>query len=296
MSIAQIAWLATLCVASITININLLKIITDDKFDRPNLVSLIANGLLSIVGGFFAIILVGLIYAIGFVVFNGLSFLIMYYFTKKRTVRGLELGERLLIQFKTIDLQICYILAEIYNNNHDDLLKPIRLALRYVLSELPDILGLDNKTHHPQLSVLIPKNNKFKVIAYSGIENFRVEKMEELFEHGSKTVSIAGRAMNQRKAVIINDLSDGSNPELEFYIKTFRDEDTVGSMLAFPIMRGLEPSDSEPIAILCITSKRTEAFKNQGAVLKILSFFAIKIEILQNCLDLTAIPRAKLGV
>lgn len=292
MSVAQIAWLATLCVASITINTSLLKIITDDKFDRPNLVSLFVNGLLSLVGGVFAVALVGLIYSIVFVLFNVISFLIMFYFTKRRTVRGLEFGERLLVQFKTIDLQICYIIAEI-NNKKSDLLKPIRLALRYILSELPSNLGLDG-THHPQLSVLLPQeNNKFKVIAYSGIENYRVEKMEELFEYGSKTVSIAARAMNQKTPIIIDNLSDPKNPDLEFYVKTFRDEEKEGSMLAFPIMRGLEPSDTEPIAILCITSKKPNAFVNREAVLRLLNYFAIKIEILQNCLDLVTVTSLK---
>lgn len=295
MTIPQLAWLAGLFVTSITTNTGLLKIVTDDKFERPNAVSLLINGLLSLVGGFFGLILVGVVFSVGFVVFNVSSFLLMFYFTKIRTVRGLELGEKLLIQFKTIDLQICYILAEINSKGRENLIKPITLALRYILSEMPTILGLDN-THHSELSVLIPQENKFKVVAYSGIENYRVEKMEEMFQYGSNTVSLAGRAMNQRKPVIVNNLADDTNPDLEYWVKTHRDEPKIGSLLAFPIIRGLGASDTEPIAILCITSRRTNAFKNEDAVIRLLNYYALKIEILQNCLDLNSVIVPKMGV
>jgi hypothetical protein len=295
MTIPQLIWLAGLFITSITINTGLLKVVTDDKFERPNAVSLIINSLFSLVGGFFGILLVGIFFSVIFVLFNALSFLLLFYFTKIRTVQGLELGEKLLIQFKTIDLQICYILAEIHGKERGNLIKPITLALRYILSEMPTIIGLDN-THHSELSVLIPKENKFKVVAYSGIENYRVEKMEEMFHYGSNTVSLAGHAMNQRKPIIVNDLADDTNPNLEHWIKTHRDEPKRGSLLAFPIIRGLGASDAEPIAILCITSMKKNAFKNADSVIRLLNYYALKIEILQNCLDLTTILGSETGV
>jgi len=129
MTIPQLVWLAGLFITSITINTGLLKVVTDDKFERPNAVSLTINSLFSLVGGFFGILLVGIFFSVIFVLFNALSFLLLFYFTKIRTVQGLELGEKLLIQFKTIDLQICYILAEIHGKERGNLIKPITLAL-----------------------------------------------------------------------------------------------------------------------------------------------------------------------
>lgn len=284
-------WLTSLFIASITTNVGLLKIISDDKFERPNLVALFINTLLSLVGGVFVLFVINSIYAsFLFILFNVISFLLLVYMTRYRTVRALELGEKLLIIFKTVDLQISYILSEmIGQNDGTDITKPIRLALRYILSEIPSVLGLDN-SHHPQLSILIPENNKFKVVAYSGIENFRVAKIEEMFQYGPNVVSLAGHAMNQRRAVVINDLTDEKNSDSIFWIRTFNNEPRTGSLLAFPIIRGLGPSDAEPIAILYITSTKRNAFAN-AATINILSYFALKIEILQNCLGIAEIKR-----
>ena len=285
MNSSQIIWLTSLFIASITTNAGLLKVISDDKIERPNLVALFVNTLLSIVGGLFAFLLIGSTYAsFLFILFNAFSFLALVYTTKYRTVRALELGEKLLVVFKTVDLQISYILSEMINNENADVAKPIRLGLRYILSEIPSVLGLDN-SHRPQLSILIPEKNKFKVIAYSGIENFRVAKIEEMFQYGDNTVSLAGHAMNQRRAIVVNDLSDEKNLDSIFWVKTINDESRSGSLLAFPIIRGLGPSDAEPIAILYITSIKKNAFANV-ATIRILSYFALKIEVLQNCLEI----------
>jgi hypothetical protein len=115
--------------------------------------------------------------------------------------------------------------------------------------------------------------------------------MEELFQYGSNTVSLAGHAMNQRRPVIVNDLANESDENLKFWVRTFRDEQKEGSLLAFPIIRGLGSPDAEPIAILCITSAKKDAFLNENALIRILTYFSVKIEILQNCLDLTTLSR-----
>ena len=286
MNSTSLGWLAGLFIGSISLNLGLLKIIYDDTFAYPNRISLTANALLSFVGGFFIFYVAGAMYSIAFILFNVLSFLLMFYFTKRRTVYALELGEKLLAALKTIDLQLTYILSEMHHSENSDAAKPIRRAVRFILAELPDILGL-NGDHHPQLCVLIPHENKFTVVAYERIESFRIEEMEKLFRYGPNPVSVAGRAMNQRRMVIINDLSKEEYPGADDWIKTYRDEQKKGSILAFPIMRGLASLDAEPIAILCITSAKKGAFKDENTLIRVLTYFSVKIEMLQNCLDLT---------
>jgi hypothetical protein len=288
MATSSISWLAGLFVTSITINTALLKVIYDDKFAHPSLVSLFINSLLSVVGGFFIYILAGFQFSVAFICFNASSFFLMVYFTKKRTVYALELGEKLLVALKNIDLQITYILNEMYEGKNNNLTKQVARALRFILSELPNIIGLDD-SDHPQLCVLIPSNHRFKVFAYERIESFRIEKIEELFRYGDNTVSIAGHAMNLRKMIVVNDLSDDKDENVKYWVRTFRDEPKEGAVLVYPILRGLASSDAEPIAILCVTSSRVGAFKNENTLFRILTYFSIKIEILQNCLDLKSI-------
>ena len=108
------------------LNTTLLKIITDDKLSRPELDSFNTQLDFVVGRGVFADILVGLVLSIVFILFNLISFLILFYLVKKRDFKAVILGEKLLAEFQTIDLQICYILSEIWNNSNSDLEKPIR--------------------------------------------------------------------------------------------------------------------------------------------------------------------------
>jgi hypothetical protein len=292
MDVTKTIWLAGLFIASISTNTTLIKLVTDDKLERPNIVSLFFNSLLTIVGGFFSFLLLGLFYASGFILFNIASFFFILYITKRRTVTALEYAEKLLINFKAIDLQISYILNEMYSGRSKDLARPTRRTLRFILSELPNVLGLDS-SHHPQFSILVPQDKKFMVVAYEGIESFRIARMEELFQYGKDTVSLAGHAMNQKSPVIVNDLANETDPNLLYWTRTSPNEAKEGSILAYPIIRGLGSPDADPIAILCITSAKKNAFVNKDAINRVLAYFSLKIEILQNCIDLTTFIEKK---
>jgi GAF domain-containing protein len=186
---------------------------------------------------------------------------------------------------QTVDLQIVYILSKINSGrNNSDLEKPIRRAVRYILAELPNLLGLDS-SHRPQMCLLIPRNGKFSVVAYSGIEHYRLVKIEELFRYSPEPISLAGLAMNHGKPIIVNDLSDRDNEYVGYWIRLTPNEIQPGSLLAYPVIRGIGSIDTEPIAILYITSDRKNAFDVE-AVLRLLGIFSPKIEILQRFLDL----------
>ncbi len=289
MSIGTFTWLAGLFVVSITANTGLLKIITDDKLRRPNLIAAFLNASLSFVGGLFGYLLVGYAIAIVFVLFNGVSYIVLVYIVKKRDVRAVKLGENLLATFQRVDLQISFVLNEILVNPASDLGRPIRRTIRYILAELSNLLGFDS-THHPQLVVLIPENHKFKVLAYSGIPNHKLAKLENTFQYGPQPISLAGHAMNRRKPIIINDLADARIEDGVFWIQVSTDEPRSGSILAYPIIRGIGSSDTDPIAILCITSDKKGAFDVE-IVIQLLTYFSSKFEILQNCWDIVACPK-----
>ena len=79
-------------------------------------------------------------------------------------------------------------------------------------------------THHPQLSVLVPENLSFKVVAYSGITCYKLKQMEELFMYGDRPYSLAGHVMNRRIPIIINDLARDDDPDTKYWEKLSSDE------------------------------------------------------------------------
>ncbi len=162
MTIETIIWVAGLFVGSIAANTVLLKVIADDRLRRPNFVAAFLNTLLSVVGGFFGIMLVGIVLVASFILFNVFSFIILVYIVTKRDVRAVILGEKLLATFQRVDLQISFVLSKMLENPTSDLGRPIRRTIRYILAELSNILGLDS-AHHAQSVVLIPENNKLIV-------------------------------------------------------------------------------------------------------------------------------------
>lgn len=285
MDIKILTWLAGLFLLSVSANTGLFGIITNDKIERPSRIAFYLNLSLSVIGAIFAVFIAGYYYiAVIFALYNSLSFLYITYIVKKRSIKALKFAEVLLATIKNIDLQICYILDVMYKKPRSDIGKPIRRTVRFILSELGNILGLDH-VDHAQLCVLIPENNKFRVVAYHGIESIKVQKMEETFRHGPKPNSVAGHAMSERRTIIINDLSDNSNKDTRYWIDVLGDEKRDGSMLVHPIIRGIGSSTSKPIAVICVTSQRKKAFDAELSI-QILNYFSPKIEILQNCWDI----------
>ncbi|MDP1614307.1 MAG: GAF domain-containing protein [Methylococcales bacterium] len=283
----QWIWLASIFVASITANAGLLKIVTDDKIKRPNVVAIILNFILSCVGSYFAYQLVGGIPAIIFFVFNFALFLVLIYFIKRRDVKAVLFGEKLLSEFQTIDIQICFILSEMYERPNGDLVKPIRQTLRYILSVLQNIFGLDN-SHHAQLCILVPSEFKFRVIAYEGISPVKLKQMQDSFRYGVEPNSLAGHAVNRRIPIIINDLANEKDENAKYFITLSHDEAKRGSILIYPIIRGIGSDVGVPIALICITSDRKNAFDIE-VTKQILSYFATKVEVLQNCMDIASV-------
>ena len=284
MTDAKWIWLASFYVASITTNAGLLKVITDDKIKRPNVAGILLNVALSLIGFYFVGRLIGNIPAVIFVAFNLLLFLVLIYLIKKRDVRAVKFGERLLSEFQTVDLQVCFILCEMYENSTGDLTKPIRQTLRYILSDLQNIFGLDS-AHHAQLCILVPQEFKFQVVAYEGISPVRLKRMQESFRYGDDPYSLAGYAMNRRIPIIINDLSNENDEDARYFVTLSHDESKRGSILVYPIIRGIGSAMGKPIALLCITSDKKNAFDIE-VTKQVLSYFATKVEVLQNCMDI----------
>jgi len=280
----RLVWLAGLCIGSITANTALLKVITDDKVPRPNVAAGFLNTLLSIVGGLFCFYFVGYSVSVAFILFNLISFLILVYIVTKRDKKAVLFAEKLFPTFLAVDLQIAFILSEMNKGSGANMGSPIRRALRYILSEMPIVFGFDN-AHHAQSCVLVPRKNRFSVVAYSGIPNYKVPKMEETFRYGPNPVSVAGHAVNERKTIIINDLTDQKSIDGQYWVKITDDETKIGALLAHPIFRGIGSATSEPIAVLCITSMLKNAFDIEETN-RLLSLFSLKVEILQYCWDI----------
>jgi len=280
----QILWLAGLSTGCIAANTGLLKVITDDKIPRPNIAAGFLNTLLSVVGGLFCYYFVGFLASVAFIFFNLISFLILVYIVTKRDKKAVLFAEKLFPTFMAIDLQIAFILSEMNKGSGLNMGSPIRRALRYILSELPIVFGFDS-SHHTQACVLVPKDNRFGVVAYSGIPNYKVAKMEEMFQYGPNPISVAGYAMNQKKTIIINDLTDEKNKDGQYWVKITDEETRVGAILAHPIFRGIGSDTAEPIAVLCITSMKKNAF-DIDETNRLLSLFSLKVVILQYCWDI----------
>lgn len=277
----QILWLAGLYVSSITINTGLLKIITDDKIPRPNVVAGYLNALLTLIGGIGCYYFLGILTLLLFVPFNLISFLILVYLVTRRDKKALLYAEKLFPFFLAIDLQITFILSEIGKSDKKYLEDLIDRAHNYVLSEMPIIFGFD-ATHETQTCILAPKNFRFNVVANSGIPNYKIKKMEESFRYGPNHASVAGLAVNERKTIIINDLSDYKNKDGQNWIKITNEENKEGSMIAHPIFHGIGSSEGEPIAVLCVTSLKKNAFNLEESK-KLLTFLSAKVEIIQSC-------------
>lgn len=286
MTDAKWIWLAGIYIASITLNGSLLKIITDDKIKRPNVVAIILNVVLSAVGGFFVNKLVGGFATPIFFAFNLSLFLILIYVIKRRDNKAVIFGERLLSEFQTIDLQVCFILSEMCEHPEGDLTKPIRQTLRYILSELQRIFGLDD-SHHPQLCILVPNDFRFRVVAYEGISPVKLKQMEESFKYGDEPYSLAGHSMNRRIPIIINDLSNEKEEDVKYFVTLSREEAKRGSILVYPIIRGIGATTGSPIALLSITSDKKQSFDIE-VTKQVLSYFATKVEVLQNCMDIAS--------
>ncbi len=99
--------------------------------------------------------------------------------------------------------------------------------------------------------------------------------------------------MNRKKPIIINDLADSEIKDVDLWIKIELEESRSGSILAYPIIRGIGPSDADPIVVLCITSEKKDAFDIE-IVIQLLTYFSSKFEILQNCWDI--VSNAQKGV
>lgn len=208
------------------------------------------------------------------------------FFTNTRSAKAVYLGEKIISVSQAVDLQIVYVLSNINSGEIDSNLdRSIRRSIRYILSELPDLLGLDN-SHRPQLCLLTPYEGGFRVAAYSGIEAYRVAKIEEVFKYSPEPISLAGLAVSQCKPIVINELSDRDKENTNYWIRLANNEVQPGSMLAYPIIRGLGSVDTEPIAVLYITSEKKSAFTAVETVISLLNVFSPKIEILQRLLEL----------
>jgi len=209
-----------------------------------------------------------------------------YFNGTRSTVRAVYLGEKIISVSQAIDLQIVYVLSKINSGEIDSNLDTsIRRSIRYILSELPALLGLDN-SHRAQMCLLIPYQGGFRVAAYSGIENYRVVKIEEVFKYSPEPISLAGLAVSQCKPLVINDLSDRDKENTNYWIRLANNEVQPGSILAYPIIRGLGSVDTEPIAVLYVTSDKKSAFTAVETVISLLNVFSPKIEILQRLLEI----------
>ena len=283
---SQILWFAGSFITSITINLNLIRVITDKGVQRPVSTTVFINILLSLVGGYFNYQFVSAVASGGFVLFNILSFLIIVVIVTRRDAKAINLSQVFFSSFRKIDLQIIHILSELNTQPGPGILKSIRRAQRWTLSELSNILGLNNK-YKAHLSILVPINLRFHVIAYEGIENYKISIIEEQFNYGTEIKSVAGHAMRQRKTILINDLSDDKNEDAQKWIQVEKDEPPQGSLLVVPIMRGIGFTDTEPIALVCISSEKKNAF-DPKSIHRIMAFYGLKIEILQNCWEIAS--------
>ncbi len=289
MTVAQWTWLAGMFLASITANAGLVKIISDDNTKRPNALAIVLNTVLSIVGGFFVFRIAGINSSTIFIIFNVGLFFVLVFIIKRRDSKAVIFGESLLAEFQTIDVQICFILSEMWDNPNGDMVKPIRQTLRYILSELQNVFGLDS-SHHAQLCILIPQDFKFQVVAYEGISPVKLKQMAESFRYGDDANSLAGHALNRRIPIIINDLSNEKDDDARYFVALSHDEAKRGSILVYPIIRGIGSAVGQPIALICITSEKKNAFDIE-ITKQILSYFATKVEVLQNCMDIAGTLR-----
>jgi len=287
---SQLIYLSGLYITSLTFNAGLLKFVPEKKTGIAYLLPLILNSILSVVGAIFIYKIVGATINVAiYVGYNFSSFLILQYFHKSQsqTDYALDVGERLLSELKKIDFQISKIMDDmVTGKNKDYPFRGVRRSLRFILSELPNLIGLDGRDR-TQLCLLVPNDFKFTVVAWKSIDDFKIEEIESKFAYGQEPQSIAGHSMNTRSAIIVNDLSNDDDPKVRLWIRTVPDEEKTGSVLAYPILLRSRHEAVDPIAILCIATEKTNAFEDEKSLMRILDFFSVKIEILQHCYDLT---------
>ncbi len=204
---------------------------------------------------------------------------------RRRSIAGLELGEKLLVTFKAIDLQIAWIQNQIHNASKPDIDRPIRLCSRYIVASLIDCLGLDNTHKTKAYLLVVAEDNKFKLIAFNDIDEQAANQIESTFHYGSNADSLAGFAVNQKHPIVINDLSDSKNVLVRDWIHLYPgDNKKTGSVLVYPIVDSFLESDTEPSAILCIHSERNDAFTQIDSILRLMTYFSVKLEIVVGLL------------
>jgi hypothetical protein len=86
---SPIIWFVGMLIASITVNVGVMKAAIDDKFRGPAKISLILNTLLALVGGSFVYFVAGVSYSVIFVTINIVAFYISINLLKRRDLRGI---------------------------------------------------------------------------------------------------------------------------------------------------------------------------------------------------------------
>lgn len=286
----QIAWFAGIFFSSIAINSALVKIISSKGINHPNLICVFLNSLTSFVGGYFAFRLINLATGFVFIAFNALSILIIIFIGTRRDIRAIKFSKDIFTSFQKLDLQTIFILTELTTHPNPELLKAVRRTQRWALSELTRILGLEREK--PEACILVPKDSRFHVVAYDGIENYKIAAIEEKMKFSPNPEGIAGQAMINRKQIIINDLSDMSDNNATNWIPLVATEEKKGSLFVHPISKGLAGRNEQPLAIVCIATNKIKAF-DEKSVKKLMVYFEPKIEILQICWELIV---QKIGV
>jgi hypothetical protein len=278
--------LAALFLTNFGIGITLIVAINKDEFKSPLKWSSVILSLSTIITSIFLWMASAHYFILGLIANNLVSFTLIYWLVKNRDVGGINLAERTLVYFTSLDTQLCFLLNGIsQNRDPEELSQYIGVALGTAITAISNIIGL-NGSHDSHISIFRAIDGKFKVLASCGVTPEYVESIQDKFCYISKPYGLAGYTIFEGKTISIADLKNTKDPNFNKWVPIFEGQTRSGSIICLPILRGFKGEDkTKPMGVLNLTSKRKKVF-DSASIRSLLNRFANKIEILLYCLEL----------
>ncbi len=284
--------IGTIFISNISLCIALIIAVGNDVFPHPRL---ICGGLFfffGLVAGYFIFLAnIGWEYIIGIILLNALLWLIVYFQTRNRDIRGISIGQKTFVYLSKVDEGICFVADRVSrSHNLDEIEQSIKNSLTSILTQIGDLLDL-NTSRGAQLSIFRAIKGRFIVSSEIGLSVDQVGFIEKNFSYKKPILGLAGHALHDRITIGIKNLSNSKDPNHDKWEPTFKGEPRKGSILCVSILRGINGSDRRtPMGTLNVATPQ-KGLLATPSVRSLLNRYADKIEILLYCLEMVEAKR-----
>lgn len=280
-------WLAGSIFTDFAINIRILQLVNDHKFEYPNRIAVGLNILYLIVSGSISYFIVNLIAVIPAVVISLAFLLIIALVVDRRDFKGINFAQRFIEILHSIDVSITYVLhVAIKGEDIDEAHRALESCFLIILVYISRVITLHPERDQPHISVLRASNGRFKVLCQYGILPERIPQIEEKLKYGEEVVGIAGRAATLQETVCVPDLKDETNGDSAYWVPIQHGEEKKGAIISIPLKRGVgNETPQETVGVITVTSKERNGIHCE-TVKNLLRNIEPKVEMLLYLLEM----------